>query len=203
MTGSDVLGAVLCGGQSRRMGGTDKALIDLGGQPLLKRVSERLQQQVPDVVLSVNAPSELHRSLSLPLLSDVLSGHLGPLAGVHTALKWAQDNHEAARWVMTAAVDTPFFPEDMVATLREHADATPNTPFICESAGRQHFAFGLWPVALCDALEAYLASGGRAVRGFFDLYPPVFVEFSRDDQLDPFFNINSPEDLPGAEVFLL
>ena len=183
------------------MGGTDKALIDLGGQPLLKRVSERLQQQVPEVILSVNAPSALHKSLNIPMLSDTLAGYLGPLAGIHTALNWAHCQRPNVRWVMTVAVDTPFFPDNMVETLHNTALDTPQAPIICSSAGRSHNAFGLWPVMLRSDLEHHLKSGGRSLRSFLDSHPPITISFKRQDQRDPFFNINSPEDISYAKAF--
>ncbi|SDQ91621.1 molybdenum cofactor guanylyltransferase [Pseudovibrio sp. Tun.PSC04-5.I4] len=195
---SDIIGCILCGGKSRRMGGADKALIELEGSALLERVVTRLQSQLHQIVVSVNEPGDLHEGLQLPLLADKLSGHLGPLAGVHSALCWAQENEKDAHWVMTAAVDTPFFPEDLAGTLKAHAeDALPN-PVICSSAGRDHYTFGLWPVALADPLKTYLLDGGRSLRGFFESYPPKIIEFEVQGGLDPFFNINSPEDIPVA-----
>jgi len=192
------VGCVLCGGKSRRMGGADKALLDLDGIPLLKHVTSRLQEQVEQIVLSVNEPGALHESFGLPLLADELTGHLGPLAGMHAALSWARKHSPDARDVVTVAVDTPFFPMDMVEVLVSHREANADCPVICSSGDRDHFAFGLWPVALADPLKEYLLNGGRSIKGFFKDHPPVIVKFEAHNGVDPFFNINTPEDVPIA-----
>jgi molybdopterin-guanine dinucleotide biosynthesis protein A len=193
-----VIGCILCGGKSRRMGGTDKALLDLNGTALLEHVASRLHGQVVQSVLSVNEPSGLHESLGLPMLTDELEGHLGPLAGVHSSLNWVRQNTPDVSDVVTVAVDTPFFPTDLVETLAASRIANAGAPIICSSGGRHHFAFGLWPVALADPLKEYLLEGGRSIKGFFKDYPPVIVEFELQNAVDPFFNINTPEDIPVA-----
>lgn len=193
-----VVGCVLCGGKSRRMGGADKASLDFDGISLLEHVSARLQDQVQQVIVSVNEPSDLHKRLELPLLADELSGHLGPLAGIHAALSWAEQRVPDADGVMTVAVDTPFFPADMVERLLSHRKANNDRPVICSSGERDHFALGLWPVALAGPLKGYLLGGGRSIKGFFRSHPPVIVSFDHQHAVDPFFNINTPEDIPLA-----
>ncbi len=193
-----VVGCVLCGGKSRRMGGADKALLDFDGISLLEHVSARLQGQVQQVIVSVNEPSDLHKRLELPLLADELSGHLGPLAGIHAALSWVEQHAPDADNVMTVAVDTPFFPPDMVETLLSYKEANSERPIICSSGERDHFALGLWPVALAGPLKEYLLDGGRSIKGFFQSHPPIIVAFDHQRAVDPFFNINTPEDIPVA-----
>ena len=197
-----VVGCVLCGGKSQRMGGFDKALLDLNGTTLLEHVVTRLHGQVMQSVLSVNEPGALHENLGLPMLPDELSGHLGPLAGVHAALRWARKNTPDISEVVTVAVDTPFFPIGLVDTLVARRDVYADCPIICSSGGRDHFAFGLWPVNLAEPLKKYLLSGGRSIKGFFKDHPQVIVEFEPQNAVDPFFNINTPEDLPVALEYL-
>ncbi|WP_063296383.1 MULTISPECIES: molybdenum cofactor guanylyltransferase MobA [unclassified Pseudovibrio] len=193
-----VIGCILCGGKSRRMGGSDKALLDLNGTALLEHVASRLHGQVAQSVLSVNEPSDLHESLGLPMLSDQLEGHLGPLAGVHSSLSWVRQNAPGASDVVTVAIDTPFFPTNLVETLAASRKTNAGAPIICSSGGRDHFVFGLWPVALVDPLKGYLLKGGRSIKGFFKDYPPVIVEFELQNAVDPFLNINTPEDVAIA-----
>ncbi|GHB18852.1 molybdenum cofactor guanylyltransferase [Pseudovibrio japonicus] len=193
-----VVGCVLCGGKSRRMGGADKALLIFDGVSLLEHVSTRLQSQVQQVIVSVNQPSDLHTRLGLPLLADELSGHLGPLAGIHAALSWVEKHAPDTNDVMTVAVDTPFFPTDVVETLLSHREAHIDRPITCSSGERDHFALGLWPVALAGPLKEYLLNGGRSIKGFFQSHPPVIVAFGHQRAVDPFFNINTPEDIPVA-----
>ncbi len=193
-----VIGCILCGGKSRRMGGFDKAQLDLNGMALLEHVVSRLHRQVAQSVLSVNEPGNLHERQGLPLLADELEEHLGPLAGVHSSLSWASQNAPDASDVVTVAVDTPFFPTDLVEALAVCRGANAGSPAICSSGGRNHFAFGLWPVTLAEPLKEYLLNGGRSIKGFFTGYPPVVLEFRLQNTVDPFFNINTPEDVPIA-----
>ncbi len=197
-----VIGCVLCGGKSRRMGSLDKALLQLNDTPLLQHVIQRLKHQVERTILSVNEPSELHMSFDLPMVADQLQGHLGPLAGIHAALNWAIQEAPEAKGVVTVAVDTPFFPTDLVRRLTSVRTVSLCHPRICASNGREHFAFGHWPIEMAEPLKDYLLEGGRSIRGFFENYPPDIIAFDGIDAVDPFFNINTPEDLPRATQYM-
>lgn len=194
-----IAGVILAGGRSSRMGGRDKALVELGGQSLLDRLSARFSPQV--FALAVNSNAELgDKGGGLPVLPDRFAGFPGPLAGIHAGLCWAA-TLPAVTHLATASVDTPFLPADFVAKLASaFADAA--AVALARSAGRLHPTCALWPVALRASLDAFLEAGmSRKVMSFAEAAGYVAVDFPAIP-FDPFFNINTPEDLATAAAFL-
>lgn len=194
--GDRSIGAIiLAGGRSRRLGGQDKALLDLGGQTMLERSLKRMRPQVDDMAISTNSASPAFKTHGLPLLSDLDDERKGPLAGLHAGLRWAREAGHS--FVASAAVDTPFFPLDLVARL---ARGTGDERIaVATSGARAHPTFGLWPVTLADALETHLATTDAfGVTTFLANRHVDYIEFVGMDTLDPFFNINTPEDLERA-----
>jgi molybdopterin-guanine dinucleotide biosynthesis protein A len=198
------LGVILAGGQARRMGGGDKGRLMLGGQSLLGHVVARLEPQVAGLALNANGDDGRFADLGLPVLSDSIDGFVGPLAGVLAGLDWAASQGAVA--IVTAAADTPFFPCDLVPRLMMEADgmdaplvlaATPDT----ERGRNRHPTFGLWPVALRDDLRAALNGGLRKVVLWSDQHGGRESLFG-NEPFDPFFNVNTPEDLARAEGLL-
>ena len=201
-----VTGVLLAGGQSRRMGGGDKCLRDLGGKPLLSHVSERLRQQTTALVLNANGDPARFANFGLPVAADPVEGFAGPLAGVLAGFSWAHEHSPDARWIVTAATDTPFFPQDLVSRLLAGTEGHYPAIALASSGGRKHPVFGLWPTALMDDLRAALADGVRKVLHWTDRHTTVTAEFEKirigDTTLDPFFNVNAQEDLAMAEDLL-
>lgn len=198
MTG--VPGVILAGGQARRMGGGDKALLPLGGGVILDTVLARLAPQVGPMALNANGDPARFARFGLPVLPDPLPGFLGPLTGVLAGLDWAAGL--GADRIVTVAADTPFFPADLVVTL-EAAAAGMSPPLVLaatpDPAGGdplRHPTFGLWPVALREDLRAALADGLRKVVLWTDPHEGRIALFPAGD--DPFFNVNTPEDLAAA-----
>ena len=197
------LGVILAGGQARRMGGGDKGRLMLGGQSLLARVIARLGPQVDWLALNANGDAGRFTDLSLPVIADSLPEFPGPLAGVLAGLDWAAG--QGAQTIVTAAADTPFFPEDLVARLTGAAEqaGTPIALAATEEDGRlvRHPTFGLWPVSLRDDLRAALQGGLRKVVLWTDAHGAASAQFPAAG-FDPFFNVNTPEDLAQAEAML-
>jgi molybdenum cofactor guanylyltransferase len=110
-----VVGVLLAGGRSSRMGGGDKCLLPMAGRPMLAYVIERLGPQVSDLIINANGDLSRFSGFGLPIVADQLGGHAGPLAGVHAGIVWARANRLESRFVITAAADTPFFPADLVS----------------------------------------------------------------------------------------
>ncbi|MGC9417900.1 MAG: molybdenum cofactor guanylyltransferase MobA [Rhodovulum sp.] len=192
-----VVGLILAGGRGRRLGGVDKALIRLNGETLLARVAARLGPQVAALGLSANGPGRTYAAVGLPVLPDAPPGDRGPLAGVLAGLDWAADG--GAEALVTAAVDTPFLPPDLVARLLDSGAPLA----VAESGGRRHPTAALWPVSLRAELRAALDRGVRRLGGFAEAQGAVAVGFAPGaDGIDPFFNINTPEDLARAEASL-
>ena len=199
-----IVGVLLAGGQSRRMGGGDKCLLELAGKPLLTRVIDRLRPQTSTLVLNANGDLDRFSAFALPTVADPVEGFAGPLAGVLAGFTWAREHVPDARWIVTAATDTPFFPQDVVARLLDATKGRYPAIALAQSDGRMHPVFGLWPVALCDDLREALGSGTRKVLHWTGRHITTTAEFPvtqiGDTSLDPFFNVNSPDDLAHAEA---
>ncbi|HEU0016964.1 MAG TPA: molybdenum cofactor guanylyltransferase, partial [Methyloceanibacter sp.] len=136
-----VIGVVLAGGKSSRMGGGDKALLQLGGRPLLDHVLEPLRPQVAEIVLNANDPGRF-AAFGLPVVADRLAGQMGPLAGIHAGLAWAEANRPESRFIITVAADTPFCPTDLVSRLCAATDKANPTLVVARSESGVHPVFG-------------------------------------------------------------
>lgn len=198
------LGVILAGGLATRMGGGDKGLLPLGRGTLLSHVIVRLDPQVAGLALNANGDPTRFAHMGLPVLADSIDGFAGPLAGVLAGLDWAAT--QGADTIVTAAADTPFFPADLVPQLllaaegMVHPLALAATPDAKRGEVR-HPTFGLWPVALRDDLRAALAGGLRKVVLWTDQHAARTARFPVAT-FDPFFNVNTPEDLARAEALL-
>ena len=196
------VGVVLAGGQSRRMGGGDKALRLLGGVSLLERVVARLRPQVEALVLNANGDPSRFAGFGLPVVADGVADFAGPLAGVLAGLDWAAAHHPGSDFVASVATDAPFFPTDLVARLQQGLDEAGADLACAASGGRAHPVFGLWPVRLREELRRAVADDGvRKVDVWTGRYKLATVSFP-DHPVDPFFNANRPEDLAAAEALL-
>lgn len=202
-TTSLTAGCILAGGQSRRMGGGDKCLKELAGEPMLAHVIRRLEPQVSRMVLNANGDPARFAAFGLPVTADPVDGFVGPLGGILAGLLWARENAPEARWVATAASDTPFFPDDLVARLAEAIGHRDGEIALAKSADWIHPVFGLWPVSLADELHrAVKVEDLHKVMVWVDRYPNVHVSFPpavlNGREVDPFFNANTPEDFAKA-----
>jgi molybdenum cofactor guanylyltransferase len=201
-----ILGVVLAGGLSRRMGGGDKGLLDLGGRPMLGRIVERLQPQVTSVILNANGDPGRFAPFGLPVIRDSVEDYAGPLAGVLAGLEWARAETPEARFIATAAADTPFFPGDLVARLLGGLGSRYPAIALARTAEGMHPTFGLWPTALAQDLRQALAGGTRKVLAWTDRHETVAVDFPPQSVgkrvIDPFFNVNRPDELADAEALL-
>lgn len=199
---SAVVGLLLAGGQSRRMGGGDKCLLEVGGRSLLEHVIDRIGPQVAALALNANGDPARFAAYGLPVVADVVEGYAGPLAGVLTGMEWAAAQVPEAKWIVSVAADTPFPPRDLVQRFVAAVEAGDADLACAASGGRTHPVFGLWPVRLRGDLRAALVDEGiRKVDQWTARHRLVEVEFGREP-FDPFFNINFPEDLTAAERLL-
>ncbi|MBH61567.1 MAG: molybdenum cofactor guanylyltransferase MobA [Alphaproteobacteria bacterium] len=199
---SSVVGVLLAGGQSRRMGGGDKCLRMLGGETILSRVIARASPQVETLVLNANGDPKRFSSFSLPIAPDVVAGFHGPLAGILTGLEWAAANVAGAQSIVTFPVDAPFFPVDLVSRFEAAVEGLTSCLVCASSAGRTHPVFGLWPLSLAGNLRTALVDDEmRKIDAWTALHDLVEVSFSAEP-FDPFFNLNRPDDLAEAERLL-
>lgn len=197
-----IVGVLLAGGLARRMGGGDKPLRTLGGKSILERVIDRAKPQVHQLILNANGDASRFDGFNLPVVPDVVDGNLGPLAGILTALDWAADNLPACTHVVSFATDAPFLPYDLVGRLLEPVRAG-RAPLSCALSGeRTHPVFGVWPVALRGELRrALIDDDMRKIDAWTAKIGIEHVPFDIEP-VDPFFNVNRPENLAEAEELL-
>lgn len=187
-----IAGLVLAGGRSTRMGGSDKAMTVLGGQTLLDRAIARLSSQVDEIVVNSNMLGP--DAINAPVIADATANFEGPLAGIEAGLQWAKARGHAS--LASVAVDTPFLPPDLVQCL---SVGDPARIQVARSGGRNHPVFALWPIAALEPLTAFLARAEtRKVMAFLDEFGFEAVDFA-SVPFDPFFNVNTPDDLAEAE----
>ena len=201
-----ILGVLLAGGQARRMGGgdgrlVDKGRLDLGGQSLIAEVIARLAPQCGALILNANGAQGRFADLCLPVVPDGIAGHPGPLAGILAGMEHA--GAHGFTHVLSAAADTPFLPRDLAPRLR-HAAGVAQTPIALAAtrATGRLFAqptFGLWPATLAPDLRAALMQGVSKVSAWAKEQGAALEEFATEP-FDPFFNVNTPEDLEQARA---
>lgn len=193
------IGIILAGGQARRMGGGDKGRLMLGGRSLLDHVMDRLSCQVDTLALNANGDPDRFADIGVPVIADSIPEFVGPLAGVLAGMDYAQS--QGADHIVTVAADTPFFPTDFVARLwdmgQDMRDPLVLAATVDDGRLYRHPTFGLWPVSLRDDLRAALHDGLRKVVLWTDQHGGRSVEFDISP-FDPFFNVNTPQDLEQA-----
>lgn len=198
----EVVGCILAGGLSRRMG-VEKAFIPLGGEPLIQHVMSRLDRQVGRTILNANGDAGRFNSIFQDIVPDSIVGAVGPLAGVLTSLEWTRENVPYANWVVTVACDSPFIPRDLVDRMGEAIEAEGADMARSASGGRRHPVCALWPVRLVDELhDAILKEDIRKVDMWTERYKVAEVDYPKEPY-DPFFNANTPDDIVKAQKILL
>ncbi|MCB1485286.1 MAG: molybdenum cofactor guanylyltransferase MobA [Hyphomicrobiaceae bacterium] len=203
-----IAGVILAGGGGRRMFpaspvGGDKSFAELAGQPMIGHVIGRLAPQVPQVVINANGDSQRFARFGLDVIADAGEVGQGPLSGLLAAMVWAESLSDDITAVVTVSTDTPFLPDDLVVRL---SMASRGGIAIASSLGRLHPVIGLWPLSLRKSLEAALTEERRSVEKFARLHEAVAVPFTpvtmAGQDVDPFFNANTPEDLAKAHALL-
>jgi len=198
----DVAGVILAGGEARRMGGGDKCLKELNGRTLLNHIFERIKPQVSEVLINANGDPARFASFDAPVSADSITGGQGPLAGILTGMEWIADHHPGMEWIATFPGDAPFVPATFVQDCFAVAESEGAEIVCARSNGRTHPVCALWKVSLAYDLRRAMTK--EEVRKI-DLWTPrhrlSHCDFATDP-IDPFFNINTPEDLAEAEAHL-
>lgn len=190
-----ILGAIIAGGRSSRMGGREKAFLELDGVALIERVSSRIGFQVHEVVINANGDPSRFARLECVVIADLLEDVTTPLAGLHAALAFGADDGFDA--VLTVPSDCPLLPLDLVERLKPAGDVTGAAH--ARSGGQDHFLTGLWTTAMARPLERLIRDENlRRVQDFVVKAKAEKVVWAAVPH-DPFFNINTPEDLVLAE----
>ena len=198
MSENNILGAILAGGQSKRMG-KDKLFLELNNKKLIEHTIDKVKKYLKKIVIITNQDNEFFFKNNLTTVKDCIEGQLGPLVGILTAMKWAKENLSKCSWIATFPCDTPFFPESIIKSFIEESEKKESLILCASSHGRKHNIFGLWSLDLYDKLKDDLINKKvRKVQDWTEKNKIKNLEFKFKDY-DPFFNINTEEDLEFAK----
>jgi molybdenum cofactor guanylyltransferase len=193
------LGLVLAGGLARRMGGGDKARIRIGGETILQRVLACIGPQCDRLIINANGDPARFAETGLPVIADSVPDFAGPLAGILAGLDWAAANAPQCEWLLSVPGDCPFLPKNLVACLHQ-ARVAAGTPLACARSGEwRHPVVALWPVVLREDLRRALIGDGLRKIEIWTARHGVGIADWPAEPIDPFFNVNTPEDAARAE----
>jgi len=198
MSEHNILGAILAGGQSKRMG-KDKLFLELNNKKLIEHTLDKVKKYLKKIIIITNQDNKFFFENNLITVKDCIEGQLGPLVGILTAMKWAKENLKKCSWIATFPCDTPFFPESIIKSFIEESEKKESLILCASSHGRKHNIFGLWSLELYDKLKDDLINKKvRKVQDWTEKNKIKNLEFEFKDY-DPFFNINTKEDLEFAK----
>ena len=198
MSEHNILGAILAGGQSKRMG-KDKLFLELNNKKLIEHTLDKVKKYLKKIIIITNQDNKFFFENNLITVKDCVEGQLGPLVGILTAMKWAKENLSKCSWIATFPCDTPFFPESIIKSFIEESEKKESLILCASSHGRKHNIFGLWSLDLYDKLKDDLINKKvRKVQDWTEKNKIKNLEFKFKDY-DPFFNINTKEDLEFAK----
>jgi molybdenum cofactor guanylyltransferase len=192
------LGLVLAGGLARRMGGGDKIMLTIGGTRILDRVLDRMRPQCAKLVLNANGDPTRFATTGLAVVPDERQDFSGPLAGVLAGLDWAAANMPDITYVASVPGDCPFLPRDLVTRLHAVRQTEGKLLACAQSGDWRHPVVGLWPIALRDDLRRALNEGLRKIE-VWTARRGVALATWPNQPVDPFFNVNTPQDATAAE----
>ena len=199
MDHNNILPVVLAGGKSIRFG-EDKSQAKLGGKILIDYILEELNKEFEEILIVANNSIEHLSSKKIFLIKDCKK-NMGPLAGVLSAMKWVKENNNNYKWISTFPSDTPFFTKKELKKFYKNIQIEKNKLFFIKNNKTRHNIFGLWSLELMDQLESDLLKGERKVEFWANSIGVSIVNVEHQD-FDPFFNINTKEDLEKARKIL-
>jgi len=199
MDHSNILGVVLAGGKSQRFG-EDKCQVKLGDKLLIDYILSEIIDEFKEVLLISNNKIKYNNSNKISLVEDLKRG-LGPLGGILTAMKWIKKNNRSYKWISTFPSDTPFFKKKILNNFLEEIKGYEGKLFFINSNDTRHNIFGLWSIDLLESLEKDLDNGERKVEMWANKIGVKSINMKFENK-DPFFNINTKEDLIKAEEYL-
>ena len=196
MDHSKILGVVLAGGKSLRFG-EDKSQVKLNNKSLIDHILSEVLTEFKELLIVSNNPIEFNKSENISVISD-FKNNLGPLGGVLTAMKWIKDNNKDYQWISTFPTDTPFFKNQILKDFHDKINLKNGKLFFIKSNNTRHNIFGLWSIDLADKLEKDLENGDRKVEDWANKIGVNIIDMQFEKN-DPFFNINTKEDLEKAK----
>jgi molybdopterin-guanine dinucleotide biosynthesis protein A len=196
MDHSKILGVVLAGGKSLRFG-EDKSQVKLNNKSLIDHILSEILTEFKELLIVSNNSIEFNKSENISVISD-FKNNLGPLGGVLTAMKWIKDNNKDYQWISTFPTDTPFFKNQILKDFHDKINLKNGKLFFIKSNNTRHNIFGLWSIDLADKLEKDLENGDRKVEDWANKVGVNIIDMQFEKN-DPFFNINTKEDLEKAK----
>lgn len=196
MDHSKILGVVLAGGKSLRFG-EDKSQVKLNNKSLINHILSEILTEFKELLIVSNNSIEFNKSEKISIISD-FKNNLGPLGGVLTAMKWIKDNNKDYQWISTFPTDTPFFKNQILKDFHDKINLKNGKLFFIKSNNTRHNIFGLWSIDLADKLEKDLENGDRKVEDWANKVGVNIIDMQFEKN-DPFFNINTKEDLEKAK----
>ena len=201
MNEHNILVAILAGGQSKRMG-KDKLFLELNNRKLIEHTIDKVKKYLKKVIIITNQDNNFFSKNNLTTVKDCIEGQLGPLVGILTAMKWAKENLTNYSWIATFPCDTPFYPETIIQKFIEKSKEKDSLLLCASSHGRKHNIFGLWSIELYEKLYDDLINNKiRKVQDWIEKNKITNVEFNFNEY-DPFFNINTLDDLEAAKKII-
>ena len=196
MDHNNILGTVLAGGKSQRFG-EDKSQVKLGDKLLIDYILLEIIEEFKEILVVSNSSIDFKHSEKISVIEDIKK-NLGPLGGVLTAMKWIKDNNKDYKWISTFPADTPFFKRSILQKFLQDIQPEESKLFFIKSNNTRHNIFGIWSIDLMDKLEEDLNKGERKVELWANSIgvKTINIEFQNED---PFFNINTKEDLEKAK----
>ena len=196
MDHNNILGTVLAGGKSQRFG-EDKSQVKLGDKLLIDYILSEVIEEFKEILVVSNSLIDFRKSEKITVIEDIKK-NLGPLGGVLTAMKWIKDNNKDYKWISTFPADTPFFKRSILQKFLQDIQPKESKLFFIKSNNTRHNIFGIWSIDLMDKLEEDLNKGERKVELWANSIgvKTINIEFQNED---PFFNINTKEDLEKAK----
>ena len=196
MDHNNILGTVLAGGKSQRFG-EDKSQVKLGDKLLIDYILSEVIEEFKEILVVSNSLIDFRKSEKISVIEDIKK-NLGPLGGVLTAMKWIKDNNKDYKWISTFPADTPFFKRSILQKFLQDIQPEESKLFFIKSNNTRHNIFGIWSIDLMDKLEEDLNKGERKVELWANSIgvKTINIEFQNED---PFFNINTKEDLEKAK----
>jgi molybdopterin-guanine dinucleotide biosynthesis protein A len=194
-------GLILAGGLARRMGGGDKAKIEIGGVTILDRVLATLSGQCVGLAINANGDPERFADTGLPVIPDNVPDHPGPLAGILAGLDWLAEQDSGVEWMLSVPGDCPFLPDDLVARLHQaRRKMGAGVPLACARSGEwRHPVVALWPLALREDLRrALTVEDLRKIEVWTSRHGVAVADWPAEP-VDPFFNVNTPDDAKRAQ----
>ena len=195
------LGLVLAGGLARRMGGGDKARLEIGGITILDRVLATLSGQCVDIVINANGDPGRFEDTGCIVVPDNIEGHPGPLAGILAGLDWLAAQNNGIEWILSVPGDCPFLPDDLVEKLHmARRKMGTGVPLACARSGEwRHPVVAVWPLALRENLRKALVEADMRKIEVWTAQHDIAIADWPVEPIDPFFNVNTPEDVARAE----